>query len=108
MQKLIVDIKTLDDLQNLPALTEENYFDFQNNIRAALGDKMLEDYRRDKDPRVRRIKAKARYRDKIKEKRKKGNSIELSMIAMCCMNVGINPLNIEKLSYGAMGRIMAV
>jgi len=108
LQKLVANMKTLDDLQNMPMLTEENYFEFQNNIRAALGDKMLEDYKRDKDARVRRIKAKARYRDKIKAKRKKGNSIELSMIAICCMNVGISPLNIEKLSYGAMGRIMAV
>ena len=108
LKELVANLKTLDDLEKLPMLTEENYFDFQNHIRAALGDKMLEDYRRDKDPRVRRIKAKARYRDKIKAKKNKGNSIELSMIAICCMNVGISPLNIEKLSYGAMGRIMAV
>lgn len=108
LKKLVANIGSLEDLEKLPMLTEENYFDFQNNIRAALGEKMLEDYKRDKDPRVRRIKAKARYRDRVKAKRKKGNSLELSMIAICCMNVGINPLNIERLSYGAMGRIMAV
>ena len=108
LKELVSKIETLEDLEKLPMLTEENYFDFQNHIRAALGEKMLEDYRRDKDPRVRRIKAKARYRDRVKAKRKKGNSIEISMIAICCMNVGISPLNIEKLSYGAMSRIMAV
>jgi hypothetical protein len=50
-------------------LTEEDFFDFQNLIRSSLGDKDIppplpEDP--DEDPRVRRIKEKARERDRIK------------------------------------------
>ena len=108
LEELIKDIKSLEDLEKLPKLNEENYFSFQNSIRASLGEKQLEDYRKDKDPRVRRIKAKARYRDRIKAKKNKGGSMEISMIALCLMNAGISPLNIKELSYGAMNRIINV
>jgi hypothetical protein len=52
-------------------IEEKNFFDFQNMIRRAMGDKPLtapEPYDPDEDPRIRRIKEKARERDRIKAK----------------------------------------
>ena len=62
-------VKTLKSVEELPKLIkEDNFFNFQNLIREALGDKAIEPPNPNEDPRVKRIKAKARYRDKIKAK----------------------------------------
>ena len=92
-------------------LTEEEYFDFQNAIRISMGDKKVElpePVDPNEDPRIRRIKEKARERDRIKAKQsnKDGISLEACLTAICCMGIGITPLNIGEMSYAAVGRIM--
>jgi hypothetical protein len=52
-------------------LEEQDFFDFQNMIREALGEKAVarpEPENPNEDPRITRIKAKARERDRIKAK----------------------------------------
>ena len=89
-------------------ISEENYFDFQNFIRMACGDKIVkppEPEDPNEDPRIRRIKAKARMRDRIKAKQGvqgKGISLETCLVAICCMGIGITPLNIGEMSYAAL------
>ena len=90
------------NLNNLVFIEEEEYFDFQNMIREAIGDKPVEKPNPDEDPRVKRIKAKARYRDKIKAEKGMGVSLGTSLAAICCMNVGLNPLNVGKVSFVAL------
>ena len=92
-------------------LTEEEYFDFQNAIREALGDKAKkppEPENPNENPIIARIKAKARERDRIKAKQhsKDGISLDTTLVAICCMNLGITPLNIGEMSYAAIGPIM--
>jgi hypothetical protein len=58
-------IKSVNDFR---ILNSDNFFDFQNAIRRALGDKPVEAPKENEDPRIKRMKAKARYRDRVKAK----------------------------------------
>ena len=51
---------------------------------------------------VKKMKAKARYRDRVKAKQE-GITLGTSLAAICCMGIGINPLNIREISYCAIG-----
>ena len=93
------------------ALTEKNFFAFQNALRESIGDKTIEPYVApdpDEDPRITRIKEKARERDRIKarQKSKDGISTLTCLTAICCMGIGLTPLNIGEMSYAAIGLIM--
>lgn len=48
------------------------------------------------------MKAKARYRDYIKAKKGLGLKFETLLSSICCMGLGLNPLNIGELSYAAI------
>lgn len=106
-QKLIVftkegkdDLKLIDD--------EDKYFIFQNVIREALGETPKEKPNYNDNPRVARIKAKGRLRERIKKKQGSNNSISLKtmLVAICCMDVGLNPLNIGEITYPAATSLM--
>jgi hypothetical protein len=64
----------------------------------------------DEDPRVRRIKELARERDRVKARHgsKDGISLDTCLTAICCMGIGITPLNIGEMSYAAVSPIMRV
>jgi len=80
-------------------LNAENYFDFQNLVRDAMGLNRVEPPDPDEDPRVARIKAKSRYREKVKAKKNLGPKFGTLLAAICCMGIGLNPLNIGEMSY---------
>ena len=110
LEKIITEIKSVDDLI---FLTEDEYFDFQNLIRQACGEKEVkppEPFNPDEDPRITEIKARARKRDRIKAKQQNKNGISISscLVAICCMGIGITPLNIGEMSYAAIGPIMTM
>ena len=116
-QKLIVVgdlekvVTKIDKIEDLITISEEEYFDFQNIIREVCGDKPLkpaEAPNPDEDPRITEMKAKARARDKLKAKQGSANgiSIQTCLVAICCMGIGITPLNIGEMSYAAIGPIM--
>lgn len=94
--------KSINDLR---ILDENNYFDFQNLIRESIGQKPIPAFDPNIDPRLAKIKAKARYRDKIKAKQQ-GLKLETILTSICCMNLGINPLNIGELSYAAINSLI--
>ena len=54
------------------------------------------------------MKAKARYRDKIKAKQaaKNGSTLFNTMASICCMCIGLTPLNIGEMSYVSMQAIL--
>ena len=108
-------IQTITDISEIEYLTEEEFFDFQNLVREACGDKPikpLEPIDPNEDPRIRRIKEKARERDRIKARQaakgKGGISLSTCLTAICCMGIGITPLNIGEMSYASVGEIMKV
>ena len=104
LEKLLPMLNSLDQL---PKIDSSNYFDFQNFIRASLGEKPAELPNPDEHPKIRRIKALARYRDKIKAKQGGGINFLTSLASICCMGIGITPLNIGEMSYAALGVIMS-
>ena len=82
-------------------------------VRQSCGDKPIkppEPFNPNENPRIRRIKDLARKRDRIKAKQASKNGISLSscLVAICCMGIGITPLNIGEMSYASVGEIMKV
>ena len=106
-------LKNIDSVEEIQYITEDEFFDFQNMIRQACGykqEKPPEPENPNEDPRIRRIKELARQRDRIKAKQVNKNGISLSvcLTAICCMGIGITPLNIGEMSYASVGEIMRV
>jgi hypothetical protein len=82
-------------------------------VRRSCGDKILEKPEPpnpDEDPRITEIKRRARERDKIKARRasKDGISLETCLVAICCMGIGLTPLNIGEMSYASVGELIRV
>ena len=100
------DLKNAEKVEDLVLIEEEDFFNIQNLIRRAVGEKEIEKPDLDEDPRVKKIKAKARYRDKIKAKQNNGISLSTCLVAICCMGIGITPLTIGEMSYAAVPTIM--
>jgi hypothetical protein len=101
----------IDTVEQLVTIKEEEYFDFQNIIREVCGDKPLkppEPPNPNEDPRITAMKEKARARDRLKARQQSSNGISLQtcLVAICCMGIGITPLNIGEMSYAAIGPIM--
>lgn len=93
------------DLVDPRLIDENNFFEFQNKIRESIGIDAVAPPNPNEDPRVKRIKAKGRKRDRIKAKQssqKLGNLLA----AICCMGVGLNPLNIGEISYASVGSLI--
>ena len=98
-------LKNVKSVHDLKIISEANYFHLQNAIRESLGEKAIEPPNPNEDPRIKRIKAKARYRDKIKAKKGGGIDLGSSLVAICCMGIGLTPLNIGKISYASVARL---
>ena len=103
----------IEELHGMRRLEESEFFDFQNAIREACGNPKLkqeEPPNPNEDPRITEMKAKARRRDRIKAKQgaKNGISLQTTLVAICCMGIGITPLNIGEMSYAAIGPIMSM
>ena len=111
LRAFIGEAEDLESLKNIPAITEDNFFEFQNSIRIACGGTAIkppEPIDPDEDPRIAKIKAKARARDRIKAKKGTvgGISFDTCLVAICCMGIGLTPLNIGEMSYAAVEPIM--
>ena len=95
------------DLEDPRLLTEENYFEFQNEIRKAMGieaEKKPEPEEEDLDPRIKRYKLKVKQSEELLKKKKAKNAPTLGTLltAICCMGIGLNPLNIGEISYACV------
>lgn len=101
-------LKEVESLQDLIILEEKDFFDFQNIIRESIGYKTVEPPNPNEHPKIKEMKRKARYRDKIKAKQKgkEGISLYTMLVSICCMGLGITPLNIGEISFVAAGDIM--
>ena len=101
------------DLENPRLLTEENFFDFQNQIRLVMGSEKVkppEPEEENLDPRIRRYKAKIRASEKMLAKKKAGKSPTFGTLlaAICCMGIGLSPLNIGEMSYACVHWLIAM
>ena len=95
------------DLENPRLLTEENFFDFQNAIRISMGMDLVkapDPEEENLDPRIKRYKMKIKEHEKIvnKKKSKSAPTLGTLLAAICCMGIGLNPLNIGEMSYACV------
>lgn len=102
-EEIVANSKTVEDIV---FIEEDEYFDFQNKIRESIGIPPVEPYNPNEHPRIRQMKAKARLRDRVKAKRGVGLSLVTTLSSICCMGIGLNPLNIGELSYVAAIELM--
>ena len=98
-------LKTINNIDELPILNETNFLKFQNLLRQSIGEKIQEPSDPNENPRIKQMKAKARLRDKIKAK-KNGIPLSVILVSICCMGLGITPLNIGEISYASVSAIM--
>ena len=107
LEEVLQKATSMDDLL---FITEEEFFDFQNAIRACMGKKSVEPPNPNEHPKLKEMRRKARYRDKVKAKNaaksKDGISLFTSLVSICCMGLGITPLNIGEMSYVAFESIL--
>ena len=108
LQEVLKNAQSIDDLV---FIKEEDFFDFQNLIRASIGRKQVEKPDPNLDPRIAEIKRKSRRAERLKAKQAakgKGEGITLytSLVSICCMGLGITPLNIGEMSYVALEAIL--
>ena len=96
----------LKSIEQLRILKEDNFFDFQNLLRQSIGEKEIEPYNPDENPKVKYFKAKARLRDRVKAKSKDALTLGSTLASICCMGFGLNPLNIGELSQAAITVLM--
>lgn len=107
IEEVLKNAKSLDDLV---MIKEEDFFNFQNAIRECIGKKPVEPPNPNEHPKIKEMKRKARYRDKVKakqaEKGKDGITLFTTLVSICCMGLGITPLNIGEMSYIALESIL--
>lgn len=103
-------LKTASSIEDLIIIKEEDFFDFQNLVRQSIGKKEVEPPNPNEHPRIKEMKRKARYRDRVKAKQaaksKDGISLFTTLVSICCMDLGITPLTIGEMSYVAMESIL--
>lgn len=104
---LIGKVDKISDLGDFRFLDETNFFNFQNKVRNVLGEKSIEPPNPNENPRVKEMKAKSRYRERIVAK-KNGLILDTILISVCCMGIGITPLNVGELSYATLIQLMNV
>lgn len=114
-QKMIIigaaqDLARISDFKQVRYLSEITFMDFQNRIRIAMGKEEVLPAPPDESPLVHRIKVAARRRarlaEKSKEKDGKGLSLTTILGAICCMGIGLTPLNIGEISYASIDVLM--
>ena len=95
------------DLEEPRLLTEENYFEFQNMIRQVMGTEMEkppDPEEENLDPRIKRYKMKIKQSEELlkKKRAKDAPTFGTLLTAICCMGIGLNPLNIGEISYACV------
>ena len=104
IKKILTKAKTVNDLIKID---ETNFFEFQNLIRQSVNEKIVEPPNPNEHWKIKQMKAKARYRDRIKAKQaSSGLNLHTTLTAICCMKIGITPLNIGEMSYTAVPALM--
>ena len=102
-------LKNISNINEIVVITSEEFFDFQNLIRMASNTEQVEKPNPNEHPKIKAMKAKARLRDRVKAKQAAKDGLDLFtvMTSICCMGVGITPLNIGEMSYVAVNSILS-
>ena len=103
------DLDPDKDLDNPRIIDKDNFFDFQNMVRTVLGSATVEKPVENENPRIKRYKAKIRASERMLAKKKKnGTNFGTLIAAICCMGIGLTPLNIGEISYACVPWIIGM
>lgn len=97
----------IGDISEKRMLTQDNFFEFQNIIREAVGIKPVSPPDPNENARVRYFKAKARKRDRVKAKKQGAVEFITLLSSVCCMGVGLAPNTVGKITYAALNNLIA-
>lgn len=102
-------LKNISNINEIVVITHDEFFDFQNLVRQASNIEIVEKPNPNEHPKIKAMKAKARLRDRVKAKQAAKDGLDLFtvMVSICCMGVGITPLNIGEMSYVAVNSILS-
>lgn len=101
----------VEDIQDAKCIADnETYFSFQNFVRAVMGEDLLDPPEIETNPRVAAIKAKFRKSKRIlkEAKRPDGLTLTTSLVALCHMGLGLNPLNIGDIPYASVAPLISM
>lgn len=101
-----IQFNKVTDLSTIKKINIDNFFDFQNLIRESMGNKKEEKPKEETNSFVAKVKAAGRKRERLAAKNKKGISFTTNLAAICCMGIGITPLNIGEITYAAINILM--
>lgn len=108
LEEALANVK---DFSELRLINEENYFEFQNAIRVSMGQEPAESPEdlEQLDPRVQRFKRLQKQRDRVKRKQSSKDAPNLGacLASICCMGIGLNPLNIGEISYASVNSLIS-
>lgn len=93
-------------IENFRTINADNFFEFQNELRAAMGEAKIDPPNENENEKIKRMKALARYRDRVKAKKGLGITFEETLVSICCMGIGLTPLNIGEISYAAAKQLV--
>ena len=96
------------DLDNPRTIDKDNFFDFQNMVRTSLGMTPVKKSEEDLDPRIKRYKAKIRASERLHAKKNNSTNFGTLLAAICCMGIGLTPLNIGEISYACVPWIIGM
>lgn len=98
------DLQKVTDLTTVKTLNNDNFLDFQNCIRTSMGNEIVLPIDPNEPPLKRRMRLASRRRERAAAKKQSKNGISLTTTlgAICCMNMGLNPLNIGEISYASV------
>ena len=106
------DLSLITDMTKFRYLSEDTFFEFQNLIRASMGKELVTLPSETEDPIVKRVKAAARRRKRLAEKSRSKNGSGISLTttlgAICCMGIGLTPLNIGEISYASIDVLISL
>lgn len=90
------------DLKDRKIIDKFNYFDFQNLLREANGIPLAERPDPNMHPKLKRMKAKGRLRERVKAKQENIQfNFSSQILALCNCGIGLTPSEIGKLTYAA-------
>ena len=105
------NLNKITDIKQIKCINADNFLDFQNIIRQTVGLEVETPEPESNNPIVQRIRRATRRRKRAAKKNKNNENqytnITFLLSAVCCMNIGLNPLNIGNLPYAALNVLIS-
>lgn len=107
--KNILETVQIENLEQIPKINENNFFEFQQTIRKVLGQPLIDAPIPNETFKHKRFRYLNRKREAVKAKTQNTNlTFDTLLAAVCCMGCGLNPLNIGEASYASIFKLVSM